>query len=120
LLAELEDDSYARREAARQEILGLGEQPLAALRGRFRENPSADLKRLLEGLLEDLEPSANASGRLRDSRALAVLERIGSDAAQRLVQRLASGAEGCSRTEMVRAALRRLQRRARPLAPGER
>jgi hypothetical protein len=109
LLGELEHDDFARRETARQEILALGEGAAAALRRRLADRPSTDLKRLLEGLLEDIEPRLNAPGRLLDSRALAVLERIGSAEARRLLQELAEGVEGHARTEMAQEALRRLQ-----------
>ncbi len=114
LLAELDHDDFARREAARKEILSVGETALSALRRRLQEKPSLNLKRLLEGLLEDIEPRPNAPGRLLDSRALAVLERIGSTEGRRVLQRLASGVEGHSRTELARETLRRLERRTGP------
>jgi hypothetical protein len=110
LLPELERDEFARREVARKEILTLGEGAIPALRRRLEANRSADLRRLLEGLLEDLEPRPNAPQRLLDSRAFAVLERAGAPEALQWLRRLAQGAEEHSRTEMAREALRRLER----------
>ncbi len=111
LLRGLEDDAFAKRDAARKEILRIGEGAVPALRQRLRDTPSADLKRLVEGLREEIEPRPNATQCLLAGRAIAVLERIGSAEARQLLRRLADGAEGHSRTEMARAALERLQRR---------
>ncbi len=107
LLAELEHNDFARRESARREIQAIGEGAVPTLRRRLADRPSADLKRLLEGLLEDIEPRLNAPSQLLDGRAIAVLERIGTAEARRILQQLAGGTEGHSRTVMAREALQR-------------
>ncbi len=111
LLRELEDDAFAKRDAACKEIARIGEGAVPALRQRLRDTPSADLKRLIEGLLEEIEPRPNAPQYLLAGRAIAVLERIGSAQARQLLQRLADGANGHSQTEMAREALQRLDNR---------
>ncbi len=110
LLRELEEDAFARRDAARKEIQSIGEGAVPALHKALEGKPSADLKRLIEGLLEEIEPRANTPQCLLASRAIAVLERIGSRESKRQLQRLGEGAAGHSRTEMAREALRRLER----------
>ncbi len=61
LLRELEDDAFAKREAARKEIVTVGEAALPTLRHLLRGKPSAELKRQISGLLEEIEPRARQS-----------------------------------------------------------
>ncbi len=51
-----------------------------------------------------------AGDRLREYRAIEVLERIGTPEAQKVLQTLADGAPGALTTETARGALERLKR----------
>jgi hypothetical protein len=63
---------------------------------------------LLAGLLR---PNGE---RLRELRALSVLEQIGTPAARRVLRELARGPAGSLRTQQARSALARLARRPPP------
>lgn len=114
LLADLDHDQYARREAAEAELKGLGRRAEADLRRTLRSTRSAEVRRRVRHLLAPLDahPGALPDERLA-VRALSVLERVGSDEARRLVKELAAGCPTARQTEEARAALRRLGRRQR-------
>src|SRR5262249_10643236 len=72
LLADLDSDQFAVREAAREELEKLDEAVEPALRQALAGKPSPEAKRRMENLLDRLE----GSERLRVSRAVGVLEAI--------------------------------------------
>jgi hypothetical protein len=107
LVADLDSDQFAEREKAERELRDLGEQAGPALRKALEGQPSAEMQRRLEALLEQIDP-ARSPEVLRQGRALEVLERIGTPEAGRLLRKLAEGAPGTRLTQDAAAALARL------------
>jgi len=97
-------------EKAEKELADLGDTAEPALRAALSSNHSAESRRRTHALLERL---ALSSDRLRQLRAIEVLEQIGSTAAQRLLTDLSTGAEQDRLTREAKTALRRIEQRAR-------
>jgi RNA polymerase sigma factor (sigma-70 family) len=112
LIADLDDDAFAVREAASRELAQLGAGAEPALRGALAGQPSAEVRRRVTDLLA--EPATPPPAALRDSRAVQALERIGTPESRRVLAALAGGEPGGRLTEEVRAALGRLARRTAP------
>src|SRR5262249_30433330 len=110
LIAALDSDRFAEREAAQKELGRLGEVTAAALREALAGSPSLDARRRMEQLLQKQEAAERfpSAERLRELRALQVVERIGNPEARRVLEGLAQGAPGARLTQDARAALGRL------------
>jgi hypothetical protein len=107
LIADLDADDFAAREKATDDLAKLGAPAGPALRKALEETRSAEARRRLELLLEKLKESALSPDRLRQLRAVEVLEHIGTPEARRLLETLAGGALAPD----AKAALQRLARR---------
>ncbi|HEY7311574.1 MAG TPA: sigma-70 family RNA polymerase sigma factor [Gemmataceae bacterium] len=112
LVADLESDRFAVRDQARKELERLDDSVVAALRAALTRQPSLEVRKQVEGVLDRL--AVLTPERLRRVRAVEVLERIDSAESRRLLRKLAEGAQGSSLTESARAALRR-QVASRPM-----
>jgi hypothetical protein len=109
LIADLDADEFATREAASANLEKLGEAVGAACRKALDGKPSAEQRRRLERILEGYSPWAQETPEyLRTLRSLEVLERAGTEEARRTLEALAKGAAGAWQTEQARAALQRL------------
>jgi RNA polymerase sigma factor (sigma-70 family) len=104
LLRDLDSDTFAAREAARQGLEKLSEAAEPALRKVLEGTPSPEARRQVTALLEGLSDRES----LRRSRALEMLEWAGSKEAVEVLQALATGAPGARRTREAQAALERL------------
>jgi hypothetical protein len=111
LLRELDSDQFSLREKAVQELEKLVELAEPALHKALAGQPTIELRRRIERLLEKLNVSGVSPERLQALRAVEVLERIGSQDARALVERLAQGAPQAWLTEEASAAVRRFDRR---------
>jgi hypothetical protein len=110
-MAELDADEFAIREQASQELVRMGEAVRAALeRERRRAELSPERRRRLDDLLQRLWVPP-AGDRLRELRAVEVLERIGTAEARRVLEALATGAAEARLTQEAKAALQRLGKR---------
>jgi hypothetical protein len=114
LLADLDSPTFEVREKATQILEDSIEVDAPALRRALEQSPSAEVQRRLKLLLERLAGPVTAPPRLRDLRALAVLESVGSDEARAVLEKLAGGAAGARLTEEAKAALARLGCRGDP------
>jgi hypothetical protein len=110
LLKKLESDRFDEREGATGELRKLGDAAEPALRETLRGDLSAETRRRLQALLEEL----TGPDRLRTTRAIEVLERIGDRDARALLRRLAEGAGGAWLTDEARGAFQRMERTHRP------
>src|SRR5262249_60090357 len=110
LTARLDDDDSAAREAATAELAGLGDVAWLALRKAQQGMTSPEQRQRLAYLLEKLGDPAPSPGRLRDARALEVLEQIGTQEARDVLAALAKGAPSARLTRDARAAPARLDR----------
>jgi WD40 repeat protein len=113
LLADLDSPKFNVRDDAFRKLAGLGNQIESELERALKANPTAETQRRLEKLLAQAG-GAPAPERLREGRALAVLERIATPAARDLLKSLAESDPRTPLTEPARAALARLARRCLP------
>jgi len=116
LVADLDHDTFSRRQEAARALSWLGPQAEPELRRALRDKKtSSEARSRITPLLEALSRWAVTDPEvLRAVRAVWVLERIGTKEARQLLQRLAEGAPAARQTLEARAALQRLQGRAPP------
>lgn len=105
LLTQLQSHSFQAREDAMRELKKLGDSAEPALRKLLQENPQPETRRRLKRLLDQMDKS----DRLRRLRAIELLERIGDEAARKLLGRLAQGASGDWLGQEARQSLQRLR-----------
>jgi WD40 repeat protein len=110
LIAELDSDRFAVRENATRELERLGELAEPLLRKAREGAPSLEFRRRLDQLLERLQGPVVSPERLRDLRAVEVLEHLGGTEARRLLRKLAKGAGAARLTREAKASLARLER----------
>jgi hypothetical protein len=107
LLRDLDSSTFPIRDRARRELEELGSACVPACRKALAANPSAELKRSLQALLDQqarewLAPSSESLQRLR---AVEVLERIGDQPARQLLETIATGVPEARLTQEAKAAL---------------
>src|SRR5206468_6745945 len=107
LLADLGSEVFAKREAATKRLKDLGHDAEPALRQRLKANPPLEERQRIDALLKALvqTPLPLTPEGLRDVRAVAVLARINSPEARRILQELSSGVEAAPLTSAAWAAL---------------
>ena len=92
LIARLDADDFADREAASKALLALREAAIPALRQALKATLSVEQKRRIEVVLAaTAEPAFLTGDALRQVRAISVLERAASPDALRLLAALAAG-----------------------------
>jgi WD domain, G-beta repeat len=112
LAAELNSDVFTVREQAEQELERLGQGAEPTLRRLLEGEPSLDLKRRVERLLNKLDRDGNPSGEvLRILRAIEVLEHIGGAEAEKILKGLGEAQPRNWVAEEATASLRRLAAR---------
>jgi WD40 repeat protein len=113
LLVDLDANDFARRQAASQELVKVGDIAEEALRKLLEKPPSLEVIRRAELVLQALAKRFTQfpSPAVRVERALQVLEAIGSPEAREVLQALARGDPRARQTQQAQAALERLQRR---------
>jgi WD40 repeat protein len=106
LLADLDSNAFDVREKATKELQKMGETALSSVHNALAGQPSLEVRRRLEQLLETLSGSpAEQAFRVR---AVEVLEQIGSPEARRLLEMLAGGVPEARLTREAKASLQRL------------
>jgi WD40 repeat protein len=116
LLADLDNDKFETREQASRDLETIGEAAAGELRDALRNKPSAEQRRRIDDLLARLKGKPGGEW-LRTTRAIAVLERIGTPDARSVLETLAAGAPGASLTRDAHAALTRLKKREEASRP---
>jgi hypothetical protein len=111
LIADLESRQFERRRQAELELAGFGDLAEPALRQALADEPPLNLRQRLERLL-DLLAKAPQAGKLRESRAVEVLELIDNSAARTVLKELAGGVPGADLTRQAKSASQRLAKRA--------
>jgi WD40 repeat protein len=111
LITELDNDAFEVRERASTRLTALGHTAVPALREALAKNPPLEPRRRLEKLLGTLSHGKPSPDRLRNARAIEILERIGSPEARRVLTELAGGMAEAPQTREAREALDRGQRR---------
>jgi hypothetical protein len=106
LVARLESDSFAEREAATRELEQQDQQADGPLRQALADTKSAEVRRRLETVLT--RPKlAHSPDTLRRLRAIQLLEHIGSPEARDLLRVLAGGSPAARETDEAKVALAR-------------
>jgi RNA polymerase sigma factor (sigma-70 family) len=107
LIADLDDARFAVREKTSAQLAKYGDRAEPALRKTLEGQPSLEVRRRIEAILEELNRPFSTE-QLREARAVEVLERIGTLPAQEVLRALAEGAPGARLTREAKAALERL------------
>jgi WD40 repeat protein len=108
LVADLDSDRFAARADAVRELERLAELAEPALRKALAGEPTAEVRRQGERLLLRLEGPVLSPERLRQLRALEVLERADTSEAGQVLEGLAKGAPEGWLTRQAKASLERL------------
>jgi hypothetical protein len=103
LIAKLDADEFAVREKAAEELAKLGRAARPALQKALKGQPSIEVRRQVERLLEKL-----GDERLQAWRALEVLEHIDTPESRQLLEKLADGPADAYLTKAAKAISRRL------------
>jgi len=112
LIAKLGSADFATRDEASRRLAALGEAAEGGLRLALAKKPDVELHQRIDRLLAPLMNPDLTPERLRQLRAVEVLERVGDPGARRVLARLASGVAEARLSLEAKAALRRLQRKA--------
>jgi RNA polymerase sigma factor (sigma-70 family) len=107
LIKELDDDDFATRERATAELEKLAGSVEADLRKALEGATSPEVRERLKKVL-DAEGRGPSPERLRQERALELLEVVGTSGAKKLLEELAKGAPQAWLTREARAALDRM------------
>jgi WD40 repeat protein len=110
LIAQLDDNQFKVRDKAAKDLNNIGEQTVPALEKALEGNLTLETKRRIEELRDRLTSRVLQSDRLRNYRAVEVLERIGTPEAREVLQALANGAPGVLLTTSAQAALGRVSK----------
>ncbi len=112
LLDDLDSEDFRKRDTAANQLRELGERAQGSLHEALKAGPSLEKRRRIEILLKHLE--AKPSGEtLRELRAVAILERIGTLDAQKQLKELGDGDSQARLTREAKSSLGRLDQRVR-------
>jgi hypothetical protein len=106
---DLDDDSFAVRQKAAEDLEKAGELAEPVLRKALEGKPSAEVRRRVGVLLEKLADAGTSPEWLRTTRALEALERAGTPEARQLLEALAKGTPEARLTREAKATLERLK-----------
>jgi WD40 repeat protein len=114
LVVELDSAQFPVRTKAVAQLVQLAELAEPALREAQQHHPSLELRQRIEQLLSTVadQRSRPTGERLRNFRAIEILEQIGTPEARQLLATLSQGASGALLTQEAKAALLRLSRQA--------
>jgi WD40 repeat protein len=112
-IGDLDSPEFEVRESAEARLAARGWAAEPALRAALTDRPGAEVKQRVERVLESLGRRLPPGAEVRPLRAVDVLERVGDDAARKLLQALADGAAGELLTEHAKEALARSEARPR-------
>jgi RNA polymerase sigma factor (sigma-70 family) len=113
LIADLDSDRFAARDAATKELEKLGDAALPACRKALTANLGAEARRRLQAIVDRrADQRKNPSGDdLRIIRALELLELVGNPQACEILESLARGLPRAALTDEAKASLARLAQR---------
>jgi hypothetical protein len=113
-IADLGSERFETRLQAEEELQKLGESAAPALLKVRDSKPSLEVAQRVERLLGRLKDLPVSEEHLQATRAIRVLEHIGTLEARKVLEILADGAQGARLTQMAQAALNRLTRQDAP------
>jgi RNA polymerase sigma factor (sigma-70 family) len=109
LLADLGSDTFAVRQRASQELKARGEMVEMPIRQFLAGKPSPEARKRADQLLDAILRAPASPERLRQLRAIEVLEKIGSEGAREVLRQLAKGPPEAPLTRDATATLRRME-----------
>jgi WD40 repeat protein len=112
LIAELDDESFDVREKAEKELATLGRSAEPVLRAELEKSPPPEVEMRLKRLLEQGQTDVLGPEQLRATRAVWVLEEIGTAEALRVLREVARNAAEPHLKREAEAALKRLEDRS--------
>jgi hypothetical protein len=113
LLADLDDERFAVRQKAAEELQQLGAHAEPAVRQALADRPSVEVRRRLDPLLEKVADPVGSSQNRQLYRAVEVLELLNSPDARKLLGTLAEGSPRSWLTQEAKGSLERLAKRSR-------
>src|SRR5262249_29891353 len=111
LIADLDHDSFVRREQASTELEKLLPQVRPALVNALANRPSLEVRRRIESLLARPTLVVSHAQSLRDIRGIQVLDHLATPEARDLLKKLAAGAPEARLTQEAKVAVERLVKR---------
>jgi WD40 repeat protein len=109
-VARLDAESFSVREAASKKLAELGLNAEPAVLAALERNPSLEMRRRLEALLDNMYNRPPSAEQLQAKRTIAVIEHIGTPEALSLLETLEKGAPTALMTREARASAERLRR----------
>ncbi len=109
LLADLDSDQFAQRDAASKALGALGRQVKPYLEETIKTTKSTEAQDRAKKILESVQAAAVAPRQLRQMRAVLVLELIGDNESKNLLKKWAGGPAASLLAEEASAALKRLE-----------
>jgi WD40 repeat protein len=110
LVADLDSEQFAVRQAAEAQLEKLGELAGPALQQVLNQQPSLEVRRRIQDLQDRINGGRPSADALRQARAVEVLEHVGTPEARQVLEKLARGAPSARLTREARAVLDRLDR----------
>jgi hypothetical protein len=108
LVADLDSEQFKTRKNAGDDLEKLGELAEPALRKALEGNPTLEIKKRIEPMLEKIAAQVLSSEQVRGIRGVEVLELAGTPEAKQVLEALAKGAPGARLTQEAKASLERL------------
>lgn len=112
LIADLDANDFAKREAATEELARLGRLAETALKRALDDKPSAELTARAKPLLKKAEEQRVSPDELQALRAAEVLEVIGTPEAAKVIASLAKDSRNARVAEEAKAAQARLEKKS--------
>jgi len=110
LINDLDHAKFSQRESAARDLADLEERAFPALEEALRANPSPEKRKRIESLLA-AQRIVRSPDRLRELRAVEVLEHIGTPEAKAVVETITRGASESRLTQDAKATLERMRRK---------
>jgi hypothetical protein len=114
--ADLDNEDFATREKTSRRLAEWGELAVPGVRKRLAKAESAEVRRRALDFLDRFDPATLKPDRLRQLRAVELLEGVATPAAKELLSELAKGAAEAPLSREAAAALERLRRQGRTQA----
>jgi WD40 repeat protein len=108
MIANLDNESFAKREQASRELKRISRLAKAALEKALTAEPGPEKRRRIEAILQDISSLHPTPQSIRSSRAVELLERLNTPESRELLATLAKGAPDARLTREATAALERL------------
>jgi hypothetical protein len=111
MFADLDSEDFATRDKASRRLAEFGDLVVPGVRKRLAQAATLEVRRRTQEFLDRFDPPTPSPDRLRQLRAVELLEGIATPAARDMLSELAQGAAEAPLSREATAALERLRRR---------